>query len=171
MHGLAQVKSCPPEGQTVALSCVVVWCLGRPPLFVSQHWRSSVPYWTLTNRGVKWTSLNLTRGSDFGERFFNKSESHRTGPQIPIPAIAVSPFMHTPFHSLTLRKPDVSAELVSAGSVVRERSQRQNLKPTLNSEDYIETLGSGEFCSRTSNTAFWWQSSQKVFSKCVKYQK
>jgi hypothetical protein len=56
--------------------------------------------------------------------------------------------MHTPnrqiqdFHSLTLRKPDVSAELVSAGSLLRERSQRQNLKPTLNSEDYTETLGS-----------------------------
>ena len=44
------------------------------------------------------------------------------------------------FHSLTLRKPDVSAELVSAGSLLRERSQRQNLKPTVNSEDYIETL-------------------------------
>ena len=49
--------------------------------------------------------------------------------------------MHTPnrqikdFRSLTLRKPDVSAELVSAGSLLQERSQRQNLKPTLNSED------------------------------------
>jgi hypothetical protein len=65
-----------------------------------------------------------------------------------MPDIPVSPFMHTPnrqiqaFHSLTLRKPDVSAELVSAGSLLRERVQRQNLKPTVNNEDYIEKLGS-----------------------------
>lgn len=129
-------------------SGAVVWCLGRPPLFVSQHWQSSVPYWTLTNRGVRWTSLNPTRGSDFGEIFFNKSESHSTGPQISIPAIPVSPLMHTPnrqtqdFHSLTLRKPDVSAELVSVRSLLRECSQRQNLKPTLNSADYCKTWGS-----------------------------
>ena len=114
---------------------VVVWCgvvgyLGRPPLFVSQHWRSSVLYWTLTNRGVRWTSRNLTRSTDFGERFFNKSESHYTGPQISMPAIPVSPFTHTPnrqiqdFHSLTLCKPAVSAELVAAGSLLRERSLR-----------------------------------------------
>ena len=96
---------------------------------------------------MRWTSLNLTRGSDFGEIFFNKSESHYTGPQISIPAIPVSPFMQTPnrqiqdFHSLTLRKPNVSAELVSAGSLLRERLQRQNLKPTPNSEDYTEILG------------------------------
>jgi hypothetical protein len=111
-------------------SGVVVWCLGRPPLFVSQHWQSSVQYRTLTNRGVRWTSLNLTRSSDFGERFFNKTESHSTGPQISTPTIPVWPLMHTPnrqtqdFHSLTLRKPDVSAELVSVGSLLRERSQR-----------------------------------------------
>lgn len=46
-------------------------------------------------RGVRWTPLNLTRGSDFGKRLFYISESFYPCSQISIPAIAVSSFTQT----------------------------------------------------------------------------